>query len=51
MGFLEILTIVFIILRLCEVITWNWFFVLLPLIIDIVLYIIIIVIKVRAEYY
>ena len=43
MGFLEILTIVFIILKLINVITWSWWFVLLPGIIEIVLIIITII--------
>lgn len=38
MGLLEVLTIVFIILKLIGVISWNWFFVLLPTIISVVLY-------------
>lgn len=35
MGFLDILTIVFIILKLINVITWSWWLVLLPEIIEI----------------
>lgn len=34
MGFLDILTIVFIILKLINVITWSWWLVLLPGIIE-----------------
>lgn len=30
MGFTEILTIVFIVLKLMGIINWNWFLVLLP---------------------
>lgn len=37
MGFLSVLTIVFIILKLINVITWSWWLVLLPKIIEIVL--------------
>ena len=33
-GFTTILQIVFIILKLCKVITWKWVFVLMPLIIE-----------------
>lgn len=38
MGFAEILTIIFIVLKLCGVIGWSWFFVILPEIIMIFLY-------------
>ncbi len=37
MGFLSVLTIAFIILKLINVITWSWWLVLLPKIIEIVL--------------
>jgi hypothetical protein len=40
MGFTEILTIVFIVLKLVGVISWGWFYVLLPEIIAIALYVI-----------
>lgn len=43
MGFTEILTIVFIVLKLIGVISWSWWLVLLPEIIAIVLYIALIV--------
>ena len=33
-GLIEILQIVFIILKLCNVITWKWVFVLMPLIVQ-----------------
>lgn len=39
MGITEVLTIVFVILKLCGVIDWNWFFVLLPEIIAVGLYV------------
>jgi hypothetical protein len=39
MGFTEILTIVFIVLKLLGVIEWSWFLVLLPEIIAFVIYI------------
>ncbi|WP_415986001.1 hypothetical protein [Holdemanella biformis] len=35
MGFLDVLTIVFIILKLINAITWSWWLVLLPGIIEI----------------
>ena len=38
MGFTEVLTIVFIVLKLVNVISWNWFYVLLPEIIAGVFY-------------
>ena len=39
MGFTEVLTIVFVVLKLLGVISWGWFYVLLPEIIAVVLYI------------
>lgn len=41
MGFTEVLTIVFIVLKLLGVISWGWFYVLLPEIIAVALYIIV----------
>jgi hypothetical protein len=37
-GLLEILTIIFVILKLCGTIDWSWWLVLLPEIVAIVLY-------------
>lgn len=45
-GILEILTLIFIVLKLCGVIAWSWWFVLLPEIIAFALYILAIVITV-----
>jgi len=42
-GFLELLTLTFIVLKLCNVIDWSWWFVLSPILIPISLAIIIIV--------
>ena len=39
MGFTEVLTIIFIVLKLLGVIDWNWFLVLLPEIIACLVYI------------
>lgn len=44
MGFTELLTIVFIVLKLIGVIDWKWIFVLLPEIIALVFYLGIIII-------
>lgn len=41
MGLTEILTTVFIVLKLCEIITWSWWLVLLPEIIAVALYLMI----------
>lgn len=41
MGFLEILTIVFVVLKLCGAIDWSWWLVLLPMFIAVALYILI----------
>ena len=42
-GFSSMLTIVFVILKLCDVIQWNWLWVLSPLWIDLGLSLIIII--------
>lgn len=44
MGFLDVLQIVFIVLKLCKVITWKWVFVLIPLELQILFFAICIVI-------
>lgn len=44
MGICEILTIVFIVLKLCHIINWAWILVLLPEIIAFIFYIAIIII-------
>ena len=54
MGLLEVLLVVFIILKLIGTIDWSWGLVLLPLWIDIGLYTLIILFKVfldRRRYY
>lgn len=33
-GFADLLTIAFIVLKLCRVIDWSWWFVLLPMLIE-----------------
>lgn len=40
MGFLELLTIVFVVLKLVGIIDWSWFLVLLPAIIAVTIYIV-----------
>ena len=44
MGILEVLTVVFIVLKLLGVIAWSWWLVLLPLIVSVGLYITIFII-------
>lgn len=44
MGFTEVLTIIFIVLRLLNIIDWNWFLVLLPEIIALTIYLIVVII-------
>ena len=44
MGFTEVLTIIFIVLKLLNIIDWNWFLVLLPEIIALTIYIIVAII-------
>ncbi|MFJ7661907.1 transmembrane Fragile-X-F protein [Lysinibacillus sp. NPDC097162] len=46
MGVAEVLTIVFIVLKLTEVITWSWWIVLLPSIISFSIYVLILLVKV-----
>ena len=43
-GFTGLLTIVFIILKLCGIITWSWWWVLYPLWISAILWVIVVVI-------
>lgn len=38
MGLLEILTIIFVVLKLVGVITWSWWIVFLPIIISLAVY-------------
>lgn len=38
MGFTEVLTLIFIVLKIFNIIDWNWFFVLLPEIVAVVFY-------------
>ena len=45
-NYMHILTIVFIVLKLCGVISWNWIYVILPSIISITLTIIVIIIAI-----
>ena len=42
-NFLELLTLVFIVLKLCKVITWSWWWVLSPIWIPLILLIIILI--------
>ena len=44
LGFLKLLSIVFITLKLCRVIDWSWWFVLAPLWINIAIFIVVIVV-------
>ena len=46
MGFTEVLTIIFIVLKLINIIDWNWFLVLLPEIIALTIYLIIVIIQI-----
>lgn len=44
MGFLPALCLVFIILKLCSVVAWPWFWVLLPLLV-VIIYIIVVLVS------
>jgi len=48
MGILEVLTIIFVVLKLVGVIAWSWWLVLSPLILAAVIYAIVLVIYVIA---
>ena len=50
MGFLGTLQIVFIILKLCKVINWSWFWVLTPFWIDLIIYLILVIPSSIAEW-
>ncbi len=50
MGFCELLTIVFIVLKLTKVINWAWVLVLLPEIIALIFYVAIIIIWAIIEF-
>lgn len=45
-GFFGLLQLAFIVLKLCNVINWNWYLVLIPLMIICIIYLIIILIGV-----
>ena len=49
MGFTEVLTVVFVVLKLCGVISWGWFYVLLPEIIGLGFYVVLIVLNIALE--
>jgi len=48
-GFCGLLTIAFIVLKLCKVITWSWLWVLSPLWIGLILVIILVIIYVIVD--
>lgn len=48
MGIAEVLTIVLVVLKWTDVITWSWWLVLLPAIISFSLYIVLLVVKLAA---
>ena len=49
-GFVELLQIVFIVLKLCKVINWKWIFVLMPLWLSTIIYLIVVVIALIIVY-
>lgn len=48
-GFIGLLTIVFVVLRLCNVIQWSWWWVLAPTWIPLLLFIIVLIIVVIPD--
>lgn len=49
MGFLEALQIVFIVLKLCHVIAWHWALVFIPAYVSFVLYVLVVIIKIKED--
>lgn len=49
MNFLEALLLVFIILKLCQIINWSWWWVLSPMWIPLALWLILLIITIIAE--
>ena len=49
MSFLEVLLLVFIILKLCKIITWSWWWVLSPIWIPIGLWLILLIVTISAH--
>lgn len=49
MNFLEALLLVFIILKLCKIINWSWWWVLSPMWIPLTLWLILLIIMIVAE--
>lgn len=49
MGFTEVLTIIFILLKVFGVISWSWWVVFLPEIIAVALYIVVLIASIRAQ--
>ena len=49
-GFVGLLQIVFIVLKLCKVINWKWIFVLMPLWLSTIIYLIVVVIALIIVY-
>lgn len=50
MGITEILTVVFVVLKLMHVIEWSWFLVLLPEIIGLIIYAVVAVWSITQNY-
>lgn len=48
MGFAEILTIIFVLLKVFKIVSWSWWIVFLPEIIAIVLYISLVIMHIRT---
>lgn len=49
MGFTEVLTIIFILLKVFGVISWSWWVVFLPEIIAVALYVVLVIIMIWAS--
>lgn len=49
MGFFSVLQLIFIVLKLCKVITWSWWIVLIPIWIEVALIIILFILIYRVN--
>lgn len=49
MGVIEVLQLIFVVLKLCGVIDWSWWAVFIPLFVDIALYTIVIILTVISQ--
>lgn len=49
LGFVGALQIVFIVLKLCNVINWSWWIVLIPLWVELILFIVVLILILKLD--